>query len=562
LINKVKHILIFTGMKKIINISILVLLFSGFFIGTFTSCKNDEDLTLPRLFSPVNFNVATTKTVATFTWAAVDSAASYTLQVSTDSLDYSTPVLDTTITKLFFIKELAGETQFYARVRANKSDTTIIKNSKFNSSISFKTPAENLFTGYGTNINIGKLYSAYMTDVHTLDMKWTPGANVTHLNLTSFDESKDTIVNISASEAATGEKTVSSLSNSNWKVEIYNNKILRGTTHGLVEGDFVVASATDLITALTNATSGQVILLAGGANFSTGSSAINFSKNVKIRSASPVNKAVVCMTNGTTSSSSNIFQIQASAALDSLVFENIEFTGYCDNVTTNTKIGYLFNNKTAYTVASIKFTNCNIHGFVNSPMRLSGGTGQRITNLTFNGCLLSDYTNTYAVVNVNSADYIDNITFANCTVYNFRSSFILRSGAYTMNSINLTNCTFNQGMLDPTNARFLVDANSMTITNGINIQNCIFGNTGSSVGANGIRNTAAIATVKVTGSYFTSDYVDDPIPAGATSTSIKANLTSYSGASTALWNDPVNGDFSLKDAAFAGKAKAGDLRWY
>jgi len=39
-------------------------------------------------------------------------------------------------------------------------------------------------------------------------------------------------------------------------------------------------------------------------------------------------------------------------------------------------------------------------------------------------------------------------------------------------------------------------------------------------------------------------------------------MTSYSGASSALWNDPLNGVFTLKDAAFAGKGIAGDPRWY
>jgi hypothetical protein len=47
----------------------------------------------------------------------------------------------------------------------------------------------------------------------------------------------------------------------------------------------------------------------------------------------------------------------------------------------------------------------------------------------------------------------------------------------------------------------------------------------------------------------------------AASTSLKAKMTSYSGASATLWTDPVNGDFKLKDTSFAGKGVAGDLRW-
>jgi hypothetical protein len=562
----VKHILIFTGMKKIINISILVLLFSGLFIGTFTSCKNDEDLALPRLFSPVNFNVTTTKTVATFTWAAVDSAASYTLQVSTDSLDFSTPVLDTTITKLYFVKELAGETQFYARVRSNKSDTTKTKNSKFNSSISFKTPAENLFTGYGTNINTGKLYSAYMIDVHTLDIKWTPGANVTHLNLTSSDESKDTTVIISAAEAASGDKVVTSLSNSNWKVKVFNNNILRGTTYGLIEGDIILTTGGDLSATLNGAAAGQVILLAGGANYTLGNAEYKFSKNVKIRSTIAVKKSVVSLTgSGTTppSTTSNMMSVVANSVLDSLVFENIDFTGYCDNNTAATKIGYLFSNKTLCTVTNLKFTNCNMHNFGNTPMRVSGGTKQHIINLIFNGCIINEfgYGSGYAFVNISkSNDFIDNISILNSTIYNFSYPLIsiIQTADTPMSSLTISNCTFNQTTQN-TSTRVLISLDFITLVNPIIIKNCIFGSSGS-VSA-GLKVTNATNTITVSGCYYTSDFIDET-PVGGVLYSFKNKMTSYSGASTDLWNDPVNGDFSLKDAAFAGKAKAGDLRWY
>ena len=138
-----------------------------------------------------------------------------------------------------------------------------------------------------------------------------------------------------------------------------------------------------------------------------------------------------------------------------------------------------------------------------------------------------------------------------------------------MNSISITNCNINQGMQDPASARYLLDLNTAvfpTISSGNNvtIKNCILGNSSapaSTIGANGIR-YAAGTKAGFTGCYYTSDYVDDPIPVGLVSTSIKSYMTSYSGASTSLWTDPVNGDFKLKDTSFAGKGIAGDLRWY
>ena len=144
------------------------------------------------------------------------------------------------------------------------------------------------------------------------------------------------------------------------------------------------------------------------------------------------------VTSGTPTTTSNMFGIEASSVIDSLVFENIDFTGYCDNNSVQTKIGYMFSNKVMCNVTDIKFRNCNIRNFGNTPMRVSNGSNQIIENLTFNGCIINDigYSSTYAIVNSNSADLINNITFSNSTIYNFKGSLVLRTGQ-TLNSINV-----------------------------------------------------------------------------------------------------------------------------
>lgn len=528
--------------------------------GAFTSCNNELDnLTMPYLFRPVNFNASLYKTIATISWAAVDSAKSYTLQVSTDSVNFTNPIIDSTLSGLSVVHEFAGQTTFYARIRANASDTT--KNSKFNATLSFKTPAENIFLGYGTGNNTGSIYSAYMTAVNTLDIKWTPAANATHLILLSADGSTKDSVAISSTEAAAGEKLVSSLPNSNWTIKIYNNKILRGTTSGLIEGDVILNAGDNLPTAITNATAGQVIILAPGAVFSLGTATYRLAKDVKIRGLSTSNRPVICMSSGATSTASALGFVDGSS-MNYVKFENIDFTGYCDNNTAAVKIGYLFNNNTLTNVKSLSFTNCNMHNYGNTPMRAQGNKNQVVDTLKFNGCVINDigFASTYAVVNSNSADLFNNIIFSNCTVYNFKGSLILRTGQ-TLSSINVTNCTINQGMQDGGSARYLMDLNTATFngTGGVTIKNCVFGATGGALGANGLRYVAG-TPVSITGSYYTSDYVDDAIPL-VLSSSIKSYMTSYSGKSTALWNNPTTGDFSLLDTSFKGKGVAGDLRW-
>ena len=563
-------------MEKIKNSSLLMVFMFVFTLGVFTSCVDENELkTLPYLFRPINFNVSLNKTVATISWAKVDSAKSYRLQISTDSL-YKVLVLDTTITQLSFSKELAGETTFFARIRANASDT--IKNSKFNTKFTsgvytFKTPKENIFLGYGTKNNTGLIYSAYMNDVNTLDIKWLPAANATHLILTSADGSTRDSVPLTPTDITSGEKVIGSRANSTWKVQVYNGKILRGTTYGVVEGDIIISTPGDISAAITGASAGKVVLLVGGNNYTIGNGEYKFSKNVKIRSTSPVSRSVISMTtlSGTTLpiTTSAMMSVVAGSALDSLVFENIDFSGYCDNNPASTKIGYLFSNKTACTVSNIKFTNCNIHNLGNTPFRLSGGTAatpttsQRISNLIFNGCIVNEtgFSSGYALVNISkSFDYIDNITIANSTLYNFSYPVIsiAQSVATTMNSVTIQNCNFNQTTQNIAASRVLFNFDFINITNGISIKNCIFGSSGSATA--GLKTTNATVTSTFSGCYYCTDYIDETLVSGV-SYSIKSKMTPYSGASIALWNSPATGDFKLKDTSFAGKSTAGDLRW-
>ncbi|WP_460880806.1 DUF5123 domain-containing protein [Pontibacter rugosus] len=59
--------------------------------------------------------------------------------------------------------------------------------------------------------------------------------------------------------------------------------------------------------------------------------------------------------------------------------------------------------------------------------------------------------------------------------------------------------------------------------------------------------------IQSSSSYATSDY-------NATGNQIP-NLTVYSGTAADLFQDPNNGNFTIKDANFAGKGSAGDPRW-
>jgi len=551
------------NMKNILKKIAYIVCFTAMFLTT--SCNDIfnqvTELATDRLFRPISFTATMNKTQATLSWVASNNAVSYTLQVSLDSLNYSNPLVDTTMTQLSYVQEFAGATKYFARVKANASDS--VKNSKFTATLSFKTPAENIFDGYGTSNNTGKLYSAYMNAVSTLDVKWTPNANVTHLILKSADGGTRDSVVISSSEAVAGEKIITPLSNSTWKVEIYNAKISRGITSGLVEGDIILKAGDDLPTAITNAQAGQVIILAPGSLYSVGSSLYRFSKNVKLRGLSPSNRPIMAMTSGTPTATSNMLGFVDGSSMDYVRFENVDLTGYCDNNTSATKIGYLFNNNVLTTVKSLSFKNCNIHNFGNTPMRLQGGKTQVIDTVSFNGCVINEsgYASGYGLVNISkSTDYINNIIISNSTMYNFSYPVIsiVQTAANTMNSVIISNCTFNQTTQNTTATRVLFNFDYMSITKGITIKNCIFGSSGSATA--GLKATNATVAATITGSYYTSDYVDETL-VGTASYSIKSSMSAYSGASTSLWTSPTTGDFTLKDTSFKGKGIAGDLRW-
>jgi len=251
--------------------------------------------------------------------------------------------------------------------------------------------------------------------------------------------------------------------------------------------------------------------------------------------------------------------------MDFLRFENVEISGYLNNdsVSNTTKINYLFNQSTACDINALTFTNCSVHNFGNSVVRLQQASSiKTIDTLTFDGCIIYDvgYTSVYGIVNTNVAgSIISNITFTNCTVYNFAGPLVLHTSG-SSNSVALSYCTFNYITTSGTSGttiRYFIDYSSNDVTDGVTVKNCIFGSTPRAY-SEGIR-VSSNTNKTISGSYYTSDYDDN----NATTTySIIGSLTAYSGSSTTLFVSPLTGDFNFKDETFAGRNSVGDSRWW
>lgn len=528
---------------------------SGFIISLMlllmvAACDDDRfeitEFDTDRLFRPIDFEATMNKTVVTLKWATVKDAVSYTLQISQDSL-FATIPYDVTLFENQYVIELAGSTRYFARVRANAADDN--ENSGFNSRLSFNTPSENLFQGYQTA----------MSAMNAITVNWLPGANVTAIVLTTNETPVS--YDVTDEESDNGSKTITGLANATYTVQLMNGTIVRGTLQLVVEGDVYLTAGQSLIDALNTASAGQVIVLEPGALFLTGSSTYRFDKNIKVRGLTPTNLPVIAMTSGTPTATTSMFNFVENSVFDYLHFENVDITGFCDNDPSAVKIGYIFNNNVMTTVQEVRFTNSIIRNLGNTPFRVQANRNQVIENLYFNRCTIYDiaFSSTYAIVNSNSADFINNIYFNNTTAYNFRGSLVLRQNQ-SFGEIVVSNCNINQGMMDMGSVRMLIDTNNANATgSGITIRNSIFGSSGER--AAGVRMTSTNGALVVVNSYYTNDYIDQN-PVGDVNYSQKSKMTAYPNASTDLWNNPLNGDFTLKDKNFAGSGTVGDLRWY
>jgi len=516
----------------------------------FTACDDKlteiTDFDTDRLFRPIGFQVTMNKTEVTFKWIAVEGAVDYTLEISEDTL-FNTVAYTITTPELQYIKELAGSTKYFARVKANASDPA--KASGFNARMVFTTPSENLFVNYIST----------MIAMNTIEVRWLPGANVTNLVLTVEDTNPQSF-EITQAEAEAGYKTIASLPNAIYKVQLKNEDIVRGTVNVLVEGDVLILPDQTLSAAISAATPGQVLLLQPGAVYLTGTGTYRFDKNIKLRGITPYNLPVLAMSPGGPSATSAMFGFIQDSQFNFLRFENVILNGFTGNNPANIKIGYIFNNNVRTTVGEVSFTNCVLRNLGNTPFRVQANTNQVFDLVKFDRCTIFDigFTSTYAVVNSNSADFINKIHILNSTIYNFRGSLVLRQNQ-NYQEIVIRNCNINQGMMDTGSSRLLIDTNnSACLGAGIFIQNNIFGSSGDR--AAGVRKWSPAGEFIVTGNFFTTDYIDQN-PIGDVNFSQRSRMIPYSGSSTALWNDPVNGDFSFKDVNFAGRGIAGDPRW-
>jgi hypothetical protein len=170
-----------------------------------------------------------------------------------------------------------------------------------------------------------------------------------------------------------------------------------------------------------------------------------------------------------------------------------------------------------------------------------------------NNCIV-DSVKDYGVFNIDVAtSRADNITVTNSTIYSTYKFIVSRNNS---TSVLVENCTFNDNPLG--NSAYMIDystAGTNNVTNGITVNNCIFGAGKINVGSTLAKDYRASATTVVNAS--NNFRTTDRISGGGD----LPNIITVTKTSIELWQNPLSGNFKIIDKTFAGRSTSGDPRW-
>jgi hypothetical protein len=175
-----------------------------------------------------------------------------------------------------------------------------------------------------------------------------------------------------------------------------------------------------------------------------------------------------------------------------------------------------------------------------------------VTDYRVNNCVMDSISN-YGIINVdNILCRVDNISLRNSTFYKVEKIVTSKQNS---NSVIIDACTFNEAPFGNSTSSFIVEYNTLNVSGGVQISNCIFGKGKPNSGNILVRDVrvGTGTTVVSTNNYITTDHTVTANPL--------TPVTTYPGPSTSLWVSPLTGDFHFADLTFAGKNTSGDPRW-
>ena len=220
---------------------------------------------------------------------------------------------------------------------------------------------------------------------------------------------------------------------------------------------------------------------------------------------------------------------------------------------------YMFNQGTAASIVEIKFTNCNFNDFARNIVRCKDQASITIDELKFDNCVITNQGGgNYPIIGLDAKEYtVSNIEFNDCTFNTIKHNGIALynsgRGLASVNTITFNDCTLYNAI---GSGRYIVDSGSTSQGPVVTFNNTIIGKTNVatltdgvwSSKSKGVRSSSVISN----NSYRLADGVFD-------SNDIKT-LIDFNADSDAVFGNPANDDFTIKDRNFP--EGVGATRWY
>jgi hypothetical protein len=540
-----------TSLYKISLITIL----AGIIATGIVSCKKyndwEADESYKRLFAPSEFTALVDGVNLTLKWKAKPNTNTYTVEFSKDSLKFTTIVRKYVMTGvksadgyLFDIPDqLDPQTLYSVRIQGQDSAGTVPSNW---TAITFRSGK------FPSILNTPAISD--ITD-EAVRVSWanTGDAPTTLKVLKAGDSSLVQQVTLAGTDVTNQAKVISGLKPGNgYIVYIYSGNTVRGwydfSTKATLAGTIIdLRGITNvpgiLADTLPDIASGSTIILKKGMIYEMKSN-YAFNKTVSIISGDDLSSTAQAIINFVGTGANN-FDVANGSVIDSITFTNVKITS--DDVALGDK--YAFNIGQACTIGKIVFESCTAQygrGFFRTKDK-----AMTIGTVLINNCIISDIGN-YGIVTIdNAANKIDNVIIRNSTIYKVNTSVVKNTKSSLGSVVAIENCTFNEA---PFYATYLIDFDKVTVSTGINVQNCIFG-VGKASGQNtSVKGARAVSAITGSNNFSTSDY-------SSTGNHIPGTTAYTAAASTVLFTDVLNGNFKITDALFPGRSSAGDPRW-
>ncbi|MES2772797.1 MAG: DUF5123 domain-containing protein [Bacteroidota bacterium] len=518
---------------------IIILLFASLMVAV--ACKKKEVDTPTRLFRPVVAGTLVADSNAILAaWQQIKGTVSYTLQVSRDTfktIDVTQTVSDT---GTVLVKNLKWDQLYQVQVKANAADT--VYNSKWSSLGAIKTPK------FPTILNTPGISDL---SENAVKVSWTnSGAAVTSIRiLKASDSSVVTTATLLPADITNQYKIIGGLTAStNYIIFLYSGATVRGWVNFSTKAPFagnlidlrgITGRPSVLSDTIPIIPSGSTVVLKRGETY-TISSTLNLSKTIIIVSGTDLSvpgQAVISMPSN--------FNIVSGSAIDSIIFNDVTLRG------TDYASKYVFNINVACSIGKLGFIGCR--GEIFRGLVRTQSQPAIISNFVVDNCILDSLAG-YGVLTVDVAtSKVDNISIRNTTIYKAEKIIVSKNNS---TSVLIENCTVNEAPIGG-GGSYYVDYNTAgtnNVTNGITINNCIFGvgKVGTAQTVRGIRANAA-TNLAASNNYRTSDQVSlgNDIP----------NIITYTRPAAQIWQDPATGTFKIIDVTFPGRSNSGDPRW-